>query len=61
VTAALLATYLTTKPSGAPLAFLIVALVLFAVAGVVAGFVRDLYRVAICAGLVALVLALLTH
>jgi hypothetical protein len=58
---ALLATYLTSKPAGAPLVYLIVAAVIFAVAGSLAVFARDLWRALLCAGLLAVTLAFLAH
>jgi hypothetical protein len=61
VSAALLASYLVNRPGGAPLVYLIAAAVVFGVAAIVAGWARDLWRTAIAAGLVGLVLALLTH
>lgn len=51
------ATYLANKPQGAVLTFLIVALVLFAVAAVAAGYWRAFWALVICAGLFFLTLA----
>jgi cytochrome b len=51
--------YLANKPAGAVLVYLIVAAVLFGVAGMLAAYARDLWRSIICAGLVALTLAFL--
>jgi hypothetical protein len=59
--AALVGAYLLSKPSGAPLVYLIVAAVLFAVSGMVAAFARDLFHSVLCAALLALTLALLSH
>jgi Na+-translocating ferredoxin:NAD+ oxidoreductase RnfE subunit len=56
-----LAAYLVNKATGAPLVYLIVAAVLLAVALVLAGWTRDLYRALIAAGVGFIVLALLTH
>jgi hypothetical protein len=58
---ALLATYLVNKPNGPPLVYLVIAITLFVVALVVAGYTRDIYRAVAAAGLAFLVLALLTH
>jgi hypothetical protein len=56
-----LATYLANKATGAPLVYLIVAAVLCAVAAVLAGWVRDMYRLALALGVGFIILALLTH
>jgi hypothetical protein len=61
VTAALLATYLANRPSGAPAVYLIAVAVLCAVAATWAGWARDLWRVCIALALGMLALALLTH
>jgi uncharacterized MnhB-related membrane protein len=62
VTAALVAaSYLANKPAGVVLVYLIVAAVLCAVAAVVAGMARDLYRALIAVALLGLVAAFLTH
>jgi hypothetical protein len=57
----LLAAYLVNKPAGAPLVYLIVAAVLFAVALIIAGWGRDLFRALTAGALGFVVLALLTH
>jgi hypothetical protein len=57
----LLATYLVNRPSGAPLAYLIAAVVLCAVAAAWAGWARDLYRVVMAVAVGFFALALLTH
>ena len=48
-------------PAGAPLVCLIVAIVLFAVAALVAGWARNIYGALIAAGLGFGILALVTH
>jgi len=58
---ALIARYLANKPAGPPEWYLVAAVVLFAVAAVVAGWARDVYRAAIAVGLGTVALALLTH
>jgi Na+-translocating ferredoxin:NAD+ oxidoreductase RnfE subunit len=58
--ATLLASYLVNKPAGAPLVYLIVAVVVAAIAVVVAGWARDLYRALIALAVAAVALALLT-
>lgn len=60
MTAAELA-YLANKPAGADLVYLIVAVVLLAVAAVLAGWARDLYRCAVALAVGFVVLAYLTH
>jgi hypothetical protein len=57
----MLATYLANRPSGAPEVYLIVAVVVCAVAATWAGWARDLYRVLLALGLGFFALALLTH
>jgi hypothetical protein len=55
----ILAAYLATKPTGGPLTCLIVALVLFVVAGAAAAFYKAFWGCVICAGLAFLTLAFL--
>jgi hypothetical protein len=56
----LLAAYLVNKPAGAALVYLIVAVVLCAVAALVAGYTRDIYRTVMAVALGVLALAFLT-
>jgi hypothetical protein len=51
--------YLATKPSGSVLVLLVVAVVLFAVAGVLAAIDKAPYAILISAGLAVLALAFL--
>lgn len=53
--------YLANKPAGPALTCLVVALVLFVVAGVAAGFWRAFWAVIICAGFAFLTLAFLVN
>ena len=55
----MLAAYLATKPTGGPLTCLIVAIVLFVVAGVAAAFYKAFWACVFCAGLAFLTLAFL--
>jgi hypothetical protein len=50
-------TYLANKPAGTNLAFLIVALIMFALATAVALFFRAFWAAVLCLGLVFFVLA----
>jgi hypothetical protein len=59
--ALIVAAYLANKPRGAPAVYLIVAVVLCAVAATWAGWSRDLWRVAMAGAVAGLALALLTH
>ena len=56
-----LALYLANKPQGAPLVYLIMAATIFGLATIFAGWTRDIWRALVSAGLVLLVLALVTH
>lgn len=55
----ILAAYLATKPTGGPRTCLIIAVVLFVVAGAAAGFWKAFWACLICAGLAFLTLAFL--
>jgi hypothetical protein len=55
----IVAAYLATKPTGGPLTCLIVAIVLFVVAGVAAGFWKAFWACVVCAGLAFFTLAFL--
>jgi hypothetical protein len=57
----LLATYLANQPRGEPEVYLIVAVVLCAVAAAWAGWARDLYRTLMAFAVGFFALALLTH
>jgi hypothetical protein len=61
MTAALIVAYLASKPVGAALVYLIVAAVLFGVAGMIAAYARDLFHSVLCAALLALTLAFLVR
>lgn len=61
IVAALLGTYLANRPAGPPEWYLVAAAVVFAIAAIVAGWARDVYRAAVALGLGFLALALLTH
>jgi hypothetical protein len=54
-----LAAYLATKPTGGPLTCLIIAIVLFVVAGAAAAFYKAFWACIIAAGLAFLTLAFL--
>jgi hypothetical protein len=55
------ATYLANKPDGATLVCLVVAVVLFAVAGVGAALMKAFWACILCAGFAFLTLAFLLH
>jgi hypothetical protein len=55
----IVAAYLATKPTGGPLTCLIVAIVLFVVAGVAAAWWKAFWGCVICAGLAFFTLAFL--